>query len=639
MAADITEEFQVDISAVPAAAGLENASVSYDLIIGNLGFMIAADDNFNNLRETAQYRKEQSDSSIEPGEQSLTGWWLRSQSSFHLGAGTRFYEPAQEAGVDAPNKVLRFQYDDSYGVNPWEIGEVSLLPELTEVDVELTSPDHDAQPVVIDGENAVLFHDGYSLKRLYEDGTVDILHTETEGEVFATATDGTYAYWITNRTSGSLKGHLIRKPLNAAAGDASTVLSTGNGMVVSQAAMAWVKERIILTVSNYVFSIDPISGSFTQIYQSPSTGLIFTSIVSSPADIYISAVDGLRSFVLRVTLDTDGTIPVLSGAVVAAELPRGEIIQSMYYYLGYVLLGTSYGVRVAQIVDGGGIVFGPLSVHTDNSVYQFTADDSYVWAACGVGTEVGLVRLDLSSQVGTLLFPYANDLVADDVVAGTKAVSFFGTSDRLAVFGDKPYIQSDNLRESGWLRTGRIRYNTLENKLYKNVRERALYTANSSIQIYSVDKDGTEVFIGEKGFIGGNSESAMPLGAKAEFFSYKFVLRRDTVTATAGPKLYGYQVKALPAAPRQRLIQYVLDNFNTFHDRYNNIVGYEGYAFEKLQSLESLESNGDTVEILDNRTGERFTALIEEIGYRGSAPSDKRYNGFGGYISLTVRKL
>jgi hypothetical protein len=83
----------------------------------------------------------------------------------------------------------------------------------------------------------------------------------------------------------------------------------------------------------------------------------------------------------------------------------------------------------------------------------------------------------------------------------------------------------------------------------------------------------------------------------------------------------------------------VLDDFNTFSDRYNNIVGYEGLAFEKLQALESLESGGDTVEVLDNRTGERFTALIEEVSYRGSAPSDKRYDGFGGYISLTVRKL
>jgi hypothetical protein len=311
----------------------------------------------------------------------------------------------------------------------------------------------------------------------------------------------------------------------------------------------------------------------------------------------------------------------------------------MYYYLGYVILGTSYGIRVSQILDGGGIVYGPLSVTTDYPVYQFTADDSYVWAAGGVGTEVGLIRLDLSSQVGTLQFPYANDLVADSVTQGTKAVSFFGTSDRLAVFGDKPYVQSDNLRVSGWLRTGRIRYNTLENKLFKNVRERALYTANSSIQIYAVDKDGTESFIGEKGFIGGNSESSMPSGAKAEFFSYKFVLRRDTITPTAGPVFYGYQVKALPASPRQRLIQYVLDDFDTFYDRFNNVIGHEGHAFEKLQSLESLESNGDTVEILDNRTGERYTALIEEVSYRGSTPSDKRYNGFGGYISLTVRKL
>ncbi len=37
-------------------------------------------------------KREQIDQTTEPGEQSFTGWWFRSQSSFHLGAGAKFFE-------------------------------------------------------------------------------------------------------------------------------------------------------------------------------------------------------------------------------------------------------------------------------------------------------------------------------------------------------------------------------------------------------------------------------------------------------------------------------------------------------------------------------------------------------------------
>jgi serine phosphatase RsbU (regulator of sigma subunit) len=42
--------------------------------------------------------------------------------------------------------------------------------------------------------------------------------------------------------------------------------------------------------------------------------------------------------------------------VVAGELPDGELIETMTYYLGYVVLGTSLGVRLATTDNAGNSV-------------------------------------------------------------------------------------------------------------------------------------------------------------------------------------------------------------------------------------------------------------------------------------------
>lgn len=92
------------------------SNVLYDYAIGDLPFLAATSKEAPYRRTSAQIRKQQFDSSPNPGEQSLdTGWWLRSQSSFHRGAGLRFLEPASDDEV-----MTRFR--DSVGIDPWTPG-------------------------------------------------------------------------------------------------------------------------------------------------------------------------------------------------------------------------------------------------------------------------------------------------------------------------------------------------------------------------------------------------------------------------------------------------------------------------------------------------------------------------------------
>ncbi|NDI00464.1 MAG: tRNA (adenosine(37)-N6)-threonylcarbamoyltransferase complex dimerization subunit type 1 TsaB, partial [Actinobacteria bacterium] len=106
---DITEGLPFVLSNPAGSTNYQATGVAYDIAINGLPFFLAASDDSPYRRVTAQYRKQQYDQTREAGEQSLTGWWFRSQSSFHLGQGIKYFEPAQD-------ESLRFQYTESKGL-------------------------------------------------------------------------------------------------------------------------------------------------------------------------------------------------------------------------------------------------------------------------------------------------------------------------------------------------------------------------------------------------------------------------------------------------------------------------------------------------------------------------------------------
>jgi hypothetical protein len=117
---DITEGIPYVLSNPAGATNYSSTGEAYDVAIAGLPFFLLNSDDAPYRRVTAQYRKQQIDQSREPGEQTLTGWWLRSQSSFHYGQGIKFFEPIQD-------ESLRFQYTESKGVDVWTKGQATLL--------------------------------------------------------------------------------------------------------------------------------------------------------------------------------------------------------------------------------------------------------------------------------------------------------------------------------------------------------------------------------------------------------------------------------------------------------------------------------------------------------------------------------
>jgi hypothetical protein len=330
-------------------------------------------------------------------------------------------------------------------------------------------------------------------------------------------------------------------------------------------------------------------------------------------------------------------------------LPAGEIIEKIYYYLGYMMIGTNQGIRVATINDqDGSLSYGPLILETVQPVYDFAARDHYVWASTGVGAlDGGLTRLDLSNELEPLRFAYANDLqVSQSTEHYTTGVAFLGTTNRLTFCTEHNttdgaiYLESaSTLVSSGYITTGKIRYGTLENKVFKILKPR-IDNTNGGLTIKSIDTAGIEYGIGTfaQGDFTPEVSVSYPVGAQ-EYVSFKFEISRSSTNSASGPIFSGYQLKSLPAVSRQRLITYPLACYDREKDSFGNQVGHEGAAYEKLALLETVESVGDTIRVEDFRTGESYLGIIEQLQFINRTPSDKRFSGFGGILVATIRTI
>jgi hypothetical protein len=654
-----TRAIAVDVGVVATSAIWQNTDIAYDVAIGGMPFIYAISDNRPYIRQTAPFRKEQFDNQTEPGEQSLTGWWIRSQMSFHGGDGITFFDPAQTAS----NTPAQYRFADSQGVNVFEQGQVTLLKSVVnthQTTGAVVGTDHQhvnqhVRSIQWSNTNGVLLHDEFDVDKISANGTVTHYIDYTGGtdeKVYAICDDGVNAYWVTNKVQGgSNKIHMFKKPLTGSSASTAdeTLMFTATGVIV-YATMEFIKDRIVLCINNSVYEVSTVASALpTPVYTNPNTNYHYTSVAASGPAIYTAGHSGIYSTIQKYTLNTSGVMPTLTSAIVAAELPAGEIVEKLYYYLGYMMIGTNKGIRVATVNDqDGSINYGPLIVETIQPVYDFAGRDRFVWAASGIGAlDGGLIRLDLGTEVEPLRFAYANDLQIQQTTEHyTTGVAFLGTTNRLAfstaynVTDGAIYLESaTELVTNGYLTTGYIRYNTLEPKNFKRLIARGDYEFGS-MTLETVTADGTEYDVVAY------SASVPPVEVTTsnpqeaqEYLAYKFLLFRDGTDASKGPIMKGYQAKAYIATPRQRIIKFPVYCYDVETDKYNVMTGYDGRAFDRITQLESVEQNGDVVTWQDLTTGESRQALIEQVSFTRLTPPDRGFNGYGGIIDITIRTV
>jgi hypothetical protein len=634
----------------------QNTNISYDMAIAGMPFISAITDKNEYNRETAPFKKDQFDNGQEPGEQSITGWWLRSQMSLHAGTGLNFYDPLtnDESG--------HYRFADSRGIDIWTKGQASLLKDCTEGHIvtgavrtnkrpfqSLRSIEWTTSGTRFDG---CLLYDEYDVDKIKVDDPNNPIHfinynAGTDSPVYAICDNGTTAFWITNTAT---KKTVYKKSLDLDETTAGAVVFDEAG-AVSNAIMEYVKDRIVLCADNKVYEFAPNhSGPIpTALYTHPASTHVYSSITASGPAIYIAGYNGIQSTIQKFTLNTSGAMPTLSSAITAAELPVGEIVHKIYYYLGFMLIGTNKGIRVASVSDqDGSLNYGPLIVETSQPCYDFAARNHYVWCATGVDGTPGVIRIDLSNEIDPLRFAYANDLNVEGVTGHqTTACAFadgtnrlmFATAHANSTNGHVYVEEASTLRTTGYLTTGNIRFGTLEPKNFKRLIGRGDFRKGSLV-LETVDADGIEYeHISYDSLVPSVEVGTNQPSGSREYVAYKFVFNRDATTPSAGPIFKGYQAKATIATPRQRLIEYPVYNFDTETDRNGVGLGYKGRAFERMLTLEALEESGDIVLFQDLNTTELRQVQIEKINFKRTTPPSSNFSGYGGIITIVVRTV
>lgn len=600
-----------------ATIGLAPSDV--DLLIDRVPFWLSITPETPYRRETAPYQREQIDQQPEAGEQSLAGWWLRSQMSFHYGAGLEFLDSTAR-----PEDIDRLRFKTSRNVDVWTPGSVTPLPA-TAIERAATA----GQKVWIEQGDGMLVVATDSTVETWDGTTWTTLDYGSAFSIRAFTIDGASYYAAT--ADGVWTGSLT----STATG---TKLWTLPGTSVPM-CLGWVKQRLMLGHGAAVYELDGTGPALpTAQFTHPVDSWTWSSFSDGPSGILACGYAGLTSGIYAFSLEDVSGTPTLGAGVAMLSMPGGERILSSLFYVGSLLvLGTNRGVRVCPFDSlYGNMTLGPLSVESEAPVTALGGFDRYVWAGTLVSGETSLVRIDLSAPMDQAVhYAWAPDLVFPDgnwteavtsigfLSDGRKAIGVTGRG--VCIEDTEPSMDTDGT----WLQTARIRMSTVENKHWAFAKVRGVYSSACPITIEVTTEDNptwTEIRTIE------TSSDRFSLRST----SSEWLALRIHVCGTA--QLTSYQIQALPGGEKQRLIALPVALTDYQLTRSGVEVGYPGWAVERLSEIEALEQSGTEVTLTAPALfREAVRGVVERLVYVQPWDAGAQGSGTGGVLQIVLR--
>jgi len=347
-------------------------------------------------------------------------------------------------------------------------------------------------------------------------------------------------------------------------------------------------------------------------------------------------------------VDNTGAVPTITAGVIAAEMPRGEIINKIYGYLQtFVGIATNKGFRVGTFTTNG-LVYGQLLWSTDPNLPGpsdgIIGADRFLYVGTNntINNFSGLVRVDLGTtttgSAPNSSFAYAKD-ISSHVNGVTTSAATLGNSQLLAVAvaGQGVFVQDPiNLETTGVLTTSRVRYNTTEPKLFKFLSLRCPAGFAGSIGVAISDPTGATHNVTT---VSGNTFSLSNIGLGYPLTAQEWVSLNFTLTqgsTTTGPTLNNWQLKGYPGTTRQRLITVPLLMFDFEKDKFGQRQGQRNNAWKILQMFETLATTGDIVLFQDLSTNENLLVIINDAEFEMLAPPNPQEEGIGGYLTVSL---
>jgi len=511
-------------------------------------------------RTTVPVLREQFDNANNPGEQTLlTQMWVRSQDDWSHGAGQKVYDYADSD---------RLRFNTSAGVDPWTKGKLSLLP--------ICESKNNANSWTTAIMRQV---GGYTYvaagTELYYTANIDAADASV---TWTQVTPLTSPQTITDFCSDGTTVFI-------AYGAARSLTSTGVGVPTQPAALGAltpdycriIGERLIVFDNDTATEIDAsgVAVGSSLAWTLPHGGT-YVAGATGPAGVYLAANVNSTGSVFFVEVKTaDG---LLDSPKQVADLPRGETLNEMISYGGFLVLATSKGLRLGAIdQQSGGVTYGPV-INDGGAANCLVADERFVWWGGSAGQ---VWRADLSVFTDTLVPAFASDLVS--VGDGN---SLGNVTDLIRQSGKTVFVDAGNgiqgeestgvLVASGTLDTGSIRWNSQFDKALQTIEARiepslaiagGITYDNSGYTYDDADLVYDGLWASYSGTVQarvtpdtGIASSLQTLENRvrtyvspklvSDSFTVTFTLSRDASATTAGPSLESWKIETFPAPTR-----------------------------------------------------------------------------------------
>jgi hypothetical protein len=334
-----------------------------------------------------------------------------------------------------------------------------------------------------------------------------------------------------------------------------------------------------------------------------------------------------------MTVTTDGT--ALGAPVVQGALPAGETISAVFGYLGFLIVGSSQGVRMCTTAAGGAVSLGAL-IPTPAAVQCLAGVNRWVYFGWSTFDSVstGLGRLDLVNQVISGALPaFASDLMATSQAAVTS-VAIYGQSPIFAVSGLGLFAPSaTQLVASGTVTSGYVLYDLIDPKVacLLDTQTAGPLTAGSYSAALSTDAGAfTQIGLHQVGNPEPVTFGAGPVTGQR--FEVQITLNRDATTLTSGPTFTRWTLRSY-AAPRRPLtwqLPLILD------EEVNNRSGADS-GFDPLTELAALEVMATSAKMVSFQEGRvSYPVFVQDVEFLPSYTQEGRKSAYFNGIALVT---
>jgi hypothetical protein len=529
------------------------------------------------------------DQSTEPGEAAINpqGLWRRSQSSWHYGAGQEY---ADTADAEA------YRFHTSKGVDPWTKGRLSLLRDTTNV-----YPTSGTNLYAVTADGRLYGTDGQTVRYTTDFVTVTTVTGTQASALYSITSDGYNVFY--SYANGDID------QTNAGISTSSAYI-TG----IEAGVLAYVRGRLMVAGQGVdkrkIWNITTAAGSSANnpsaLYTHPNTNWTWVGFAAGQTHIYAAGYAGNTSIIYKTQIRADGT--ALDIPTAAAELPLGEIVRSIYGYLGYIILGTSTGFRFCSTDADGNLTVGPL-VETGSAVGAMAGIGKYVYFSWSNfdSTSTGIGRMDISVFISPNQPAYATDLMA--TAQGTvQSIHEYNNDILFTVSGVGVFTpHATNLVSSGYVDSGIYRWGVPDAKFIPkwDMRTQPL---NGTITLAVASDSGEYETVGTQTTVGSLESTLDGFETKVYEASAKITLARSATDSSLGPVLTRWMGRAYAAPLRSQIFSVPL----LLHHKVN--VRGSDYYFDvddELVRLRDLVENPRVVTYQENT--DTYSVVVEDV--------------------------